>query len=307
MVVQTAPKVATPHAYQAFMASFARHLRAENKSEKTQRTYLQGVEQLGAFLAAQGMPTQVLHIKREHVESFVADLLERWKPYTALNRYRSIALFFKWLGEEGEIRESPMARMKPPAVPESPPAVLGDDDLRALLKVCEGRGFAERRDMAIVRLLLDTGLRRAEIAGLRVEDIDWDHETVIVMGKGRRPRACPFGRKTSQALDRYLRVRARREDAALPELWLGKRGPMTDSGVHQIVQSRAEQAGIGHITTHQFRHTFAHRWQDNEGNETDLMRIMGWRSRDMLNRYAASAGAERARRSHKRMGPGDSL
>ena len=67
-------------------------------------------------------------------------------------------------------------------------------------------------------------MRRGELAGLRVEDVDFDQEVAIVMGKGRRPRACPFGHKTGQALDRYLRVRARRPDASEPWLWLGKRG-----------------------------------------------------------------------------------
>ena len=123
-----------------------------------------------------------------------------------------------------------MAAMRPPAVPEAPPRVLNDEQLRRLLKACEGREFADRRDAAILRLLVDTGMRRAEIAGLRVEDVDFDHDVAVVLGKGRRPRACPFGRKTAQALDRYLRVRAAHRDAALPALWLGVWGPMTPSG-----------------------------------------------------------------------------
>ncbi|MFN2418805.1 MAG: tyrosine-type recombinase/integrase, partial [Candidatus Limnocylindria bacterium] len=63
------------------------------------------------------------------------------------------------------------------------------------------------RDTAIIRLLASTGMRRGECIGLRVEDVDFDHEVALVLGKGRRPRACPFDRQTSRALDRYLRVR----------------------------------------------------------------------------------------------------
>ena len=81
---------------------------------------------------------------------------------------------FAYLVEDGEITASPMARMKPPHVPDEPVPVLGDDELRRLLAACEGKGFEKRRDMAIVRLFLDSGLRLAELANLRVEDLDLD-------------------------------------------------------------------------------------------------------------------------------------
>ena len=76
--------------------------------------------------------------------------------------------------------------------------MLTDDQLRRLLKACQGRAFADRRDTALLRLLLDTGMRRAEIAGLGVGDVDFDHNVALVLGKGRRPRACPFGRKAAR-------------------------------------------------------------------------------------------------------------
>ncbi|MSQ35531.1 MAG: integrase [Dehalococcoidia bacterium] len=166
--------------------------------------------------------------------------------------------FFKWAVEEGEIAASPMARMKPLIVPEEPPAVLDEDALRRLLRACEGRGFEQRRDTAIIRLLLDSGMRRAEGAGLKVEGLDFESNVAVVMGKGRRSRSCPFGRKTVLALDRYLRARGQHRDAqASRTLWLGHGGPMTDSGVYQVVRDRAAQAGLGNVYTHQLRHSFA--------------------------------------------------
>ena len=100
-------------------ASFERHLRAENKSARTVQTYLEAVQQLDAFLAGRGL--DLAGAGREDLEAFLAGLLARWKPATAANRYRALRVFYAWVEEEGEIGSDPMAKMKPPRVPSSPP------------------------------------------------------------------------------------------------------------------------------------------------------------------------------------------
>lgn len=155
--------------------------------------------------------------------------------------------------------------------------------------------FRDRRDLAFLRLFLDAGMRLAELTGLQLEDLDMEYNAAVVLGKGRRPRVCPFGRKTALALDRYLRMRAQRRDAASPALWVGSGGPMTASGVSGVVRRRAAQAHIEGLNPHRFRHTFAHAWLAAGGAEIDLMQLAGWRSRSMLARYGASAAGERAR------------
>lgn len=286
--------------------SFALHLRAGNRSPRTERGYLEAVRLFAAFLKARGMPQDLAGIRREHVEAWIADLLSKWRPATAANRFRSLQQFFRWAVEEGEIKQSPMARMKPPTVPEEPPPVLTDAELRALLATCKGEGLASRRDLSLLRLLIDTGARLNEVASLTLDALDLRGGIVRVMGKGRRPRLLPIGAKTAKALDRYVRARARHPEAESNALWLGHKGALTDTGIFQLVKRRGRQAGL-EIHPHQLRHTAAHRWMAAGGSESDLLAIAGWKSRQMLQRYGASAATERAIAAHRRLGLGDEL
>ena len=192
-------------------------------------------------------------------------------------------------------------------IADQPVGVIRAEQLVHLLKTCEGRDFTSRRDTAIILLLVDTGMRRAECVGMTVDDVDLDQRMVWVLGKGHRPRALPLGRKTAEALDRYLRVREEHRLAYLPNLWIGRNGPMTPSGVYQVVHDRARAAGLPEMHPHRLRHAFATSWLAEGGNENELMLVAGWKSRMMIDRYTKATAAERARATHARLSPADRL
>ena len=161
----------------------------------------------------------------------------------------------------------------------------------------------------MIAVFAATGIRLSELAGLRYDpadpqrsDIDLWHREITVHGKGRTTRTVKISYDAARALDRYIRARARHAQAYRPRLWLGvnNRGPMTASGIYQVISRRGRQCGV-RVFPHRFRHHFSHTWLDRGGAEGDLMELNGWTSPQMLRRYGASARSARARRSDDRI------
>jgi site-specific recombinase XerD len=284
--------------------SFGRSLRAGNLSPNTIESYLESVKQFSEFLVWSRSPLDPEKIRRQDVEAFITHLLGKFKPTTAAVRFRSLQAWFKWLLEEEIITVSPMAHMRPPSVDKTPPPVLTDKQVEALFKATEGKDFEARRDQALIRVFLTAGARRAEVAGLKVTDVDLDRGIMQVMGKGRRPRQAPLSRRAVKALDRYLLVRDAHPHHDEPWLWLGHKGQLKDSGIFQVVRRRARQIGLD-IHPHQFRHTFAHLSKRDGHSDETIMRVAGWNSSAMLRHYGASAASERAIAEFRDRSPDD--
>jgi integrase/recombinase XerC len=295
-------------AWESWLRSWQRSLKARNLSPKTITLYAAAGRELVAYLQRTGGPAEPADLKREHVEGLLVALQEAGRTPSGVSLvYRSLQQLMKYLGQEGELDRSPMEHMSAPVIPEQTTAVLTDDNLKALLATCPGKSFVDLRDTALLRLFIATGGRRAEIAGLTVEAVDLDTDTLALFGKGRRQRQVTLSPKTAQALERYLRVRRRDRYADRSELWLAERGrgPLTYSGIAQVLKRRGREAGLGELHAHQFRHTAAHAWLAADGSESDLMRVMGWRSPQMLRRYGARLADERAREASRRLNLGD--
>jgi site-specific recombinase XerD len=294
--------------FETLAASFGRELRIRNRTEATRRAYLESVTRFSTWCRGQDLGS-VANVSREHIRAWLETELGRVSAQTTVRHLSGVRQWLGWLAAEGEIPADPTAGITQPAIPEKLVHVPELNALRAILRACAGRGYPERRDTALILLMADSGPRAAEVCGLRVEDLDLDDQVVIVLGKGRRPRGVPIGRKAVAALDRFLRVRSRRRDAGSEWLWLGRPDtPITTSGLRQVLIRRSQQAGITPaLHPHQLRHYFADSWLRSGGTEGDLMRVTGWRSRQMVDRYASALGVSRARAAHRALSPADQL
>lgn len=276
-------------------------MRARGRSGRTIDSYLETANQFAGFLPA-AQADDLAVVARSDVEDYIVHVLDTRSAATARLRYASLKQLFKWARAEDEIPVDPMDGMTPPSQPVRDVPVITDDELKALLAATEGTTFEKRRDTAIIWTLLTTGIRVGEMVGMTTADVDLDHGTITVIGKGDRQRTVAIGDQTVLALDRYERARRKHPRAGSDPFWLSPKGGLTDSGLRQVMRRRGDDAGVPDLHPHRFRHTFAHRWLAKGGSEHGLQTAAGWRSPQMVARYGASEKAQRARDEAGRLG-----
>jgi site-specific recombinase XerD len=292
-----------------YWLGFRRQLRAARRSENTLVAYHRDLADLAWYHAGRDLA----ELAKDDIAAYYEARLQRLSPTTMAIRFRSQRAFYNWMVTEEIIELSPMRNLREPKVDDVPPPVVDDADLVALLKATSGTTFEDRRDSAIIWLFCEAGSPRvSEMAGIELSELNLRKDEVTLHGKGAKTRAIPFGPKTGQALERYIRARSKRKNAASKWLWLstlrqGVDDRLTVSGIAQMLERRCKQAGIAKIHPHQLRHTAAHAWFDDDGSEGNSMALFGWASDAMPKRYGRSARTERAKRAARRASITDRL
>jgi site-specific recombinase XerD len=283
-------------------------LRAAGHPDNTVTTYGQAVAALRRHLDDRPL----LDVTRTDLRGWVVAMREsRKSPATISSHVAAVKQFYRWLVEEGELAADPTLGITGPNRPTPDTPTLSPPQIKALLATCAGDRFTDRRDHTILLLMLECGLRRAECVNLRVTDVSPESGTVVVAGKGSkrsgpRLRSAVAGTKCRLTLARYLRTRARHPMAELDSLWLTRNGPLTKSGIYQMIRARGRRIGVD-LHPHMLRHTWASQFRRAGGSEGDLMVLGGWSSRDMLDRYGRSEAVERAHDAARRYSLGDRL
>ena len=216
---------------------------------------------------------------------------------------RTIRRYFQYAIEQGHLTTNPAKGVLPPKVIVEPVKFMSDAEIARLLDVIKADKSVEGvRDGAFIRVLIDTGIRRGELIGLRVDDVSQDLRDITVRAvtsKTHSGRTLPLSKDTTTHLRQYMRVRAaylakmRRHDTG--ELWIASKGSLSGNGALQALWRRCEAAGLPRVSLHQFRHRMAARAIEAGLPMPYLVRIGGWANAEMpSNRYGQWQVAERA-------------
>jgi site-specific recombinase XerD len=238
-------------------------------------------------------------LRPAELRAWLLELRATLAPVSIAGYVRGLRAFGNWLLGDGLAEARALRTLARPRVPRMIKEPLADDDLRRLLAV------ANTRDAAILLLLVDTGLRVSEVAGITLADLRADG-SIKVMGKGAKERIVPVGSAARRAIGRYLDERAELNHDG--PLLLGQSGEgLTVTGIQQLLRRLSARAGVtARCNPHRFRHTFAHHYLVNGGDVFTLQQILGHTSLEMVRRYVALADGDVADR-HRLASPGDRL
>ena len=235
-------------------------LGAGGRKEKTLHIYEESIRMLSDFARSLGLPS-LATMDRTHVRHWLTSLHQKGnKPATVSVRYRSMNRFFSWCVEEDERVDNPMDRVDPPRIPETIQAYYQPQEVEAVVKAIGRATPHNLRDAAMIMTLYDTGVRAAELCGMKLENLNLREGTIMVTGKADKQRRVSFGQNTAQALERYLRKRGVKSDW----LWLGSAGkPLIVNGLRMMLQRRFGDAGVKFKGAHAFRRAFAMEFSTN--------------------------------------------
>lgn len=217
--------------------------------------------------------------------------------------YRALRRFFNWCVEQEYLDESPLVKVRRVHVPDEQPDPFSQDEIERITQVLRAQsGELGRRNRAIVAVLLDTGLRRQELASLTTDDVNLHTGEIFVRrGKGRKRRMVQLGRSARKALRHYWVQDRSHAEGFSYALFLARSGEaLTGDGLRLMLARVGHKAQVGPVNPHRFRHTMAVEALRAGMPEIQLMMILGHTSLEMTRRYVKLAGQdlERAASQH---------
>ncbi|HWX39719.1 MAG TPA: tyrosine recombinase XerC [Blastocatellia bacterium] len=257
---------------QDYIDRFAEHLKYErNVSEHTLRNYLSDLEQFHDYLCPAGPNgkrrfVDIVQIDHITIREYLATLYqERRKKTSIARKLATLRTFFKYLCREQVVEMNPARLVSSPRLEKKLPKALSIDDVIKFIETPEADTVLGKRDRAILELLYASGMRVAELTGLNLANVDFQHESVLVRGKGRKERIVPFGSKAKQAIQAYLAVRgellieAPEEQRDPMALFLNYQGTrITTRSVGRMIDKYVREAAMaGGVSPHSLRHSFA--------------------------------------------------
>ncbi len=249
-------------------------LTERQRSPLTVAAYERDLREFAAFL--EGVPLK--SVASSQIRRYIAHMFDAhgYDSRTVCRKLSSIRALYRFLKITGVLENDPAVAIPGPSVARRNPAPLKVDEVMKLLRTSlAGRsGAARLRDVAIMELFYASGMRRAEVAGARLADVDLAERTIRVIGKGNKERTVVINRAAAAAIDAYLRVRPHSAD---PALFLGRGGKgLTPKHVWRIFNVIYRVSGMQkHASPHTMRHSFATHLVENGVDLETVRELLG--------------------------------
>jgi integrase/recombinase XerC len=298
--------------YEKLIAAFTRHLQVERSlSTHTIRAYLGDLESLITHLETIGV-SDIADLELVHLRSWLANQQVKGGARTTLSRRAvSVRLFAKWAVKNKFLAKDVAATLATPKGHRTLPEVLEIADAKLAMDSLATRAAEEEtpislRDVAMVEMLYASGARVAELCGLDLSDIDYDRQTIRVLGKGNKERTIPLGNPAMRALNLYLKeARDTLKNAqSANAVFLGVRGKRIDQRTVRTVVYNALQAieGIERMGPHALRHSAATHLLEGGADLRTVQEILGHASLATTQIYT-HVSTERLQKAFKQAHP----
>jgi integrase/recombinase XerD len=287
------------------------HADARRLSPHTIADYTNIFRKFQAFL---GDDPPIAEITADQVRTFLASC-DHLSKKTLLNYHTGLSALWTWAVSEDLVEQHILKKVIRPKPEEPAIKPYTRDDIEAMLAVCSytqphtmrGKHNSRRsrptalRDRAIIKTLVDTGIRASELCKITIADMDKRNKRIFIWGKGAKERTVYIDGSTPQTIWRYLATRpdARPDDP----LFVTQEGhPLSRHALRLLIGRLGRRAGIPQANVHRFRHTFAINFLRNGGNAYTLQRLLGHSTLKMVKTYLALAGQDDSD-NHRRASP----
>jgi integrase/recombinase XerC len=298
--------------FQEILKAFNRHLTSERDlSSNTVRAYIGDLESLLAHLETLKVE-EIAQLELNHLRSWLANQQIKGGARTSLSRrITSIRLFTKWAVKNNYLAKDVGTTLATPKGHRILPDVLEIDEAKTAMDSLATRASEEQtplslRDVAIVEMLYATGARVSELCGLDFNDIDYDRQTIRVLGKGNKERTIPFGNPALRALDLWLKQgRAQiAQSHSGDAVFIGARGKRIDQRTVRTVVYEALSAieGIERMGPHALRHSAATHLLEGGADLRTVQEILGHASLATTQIYT-HVSTERLQKAFKQAHP----
>lgn len=294
------------HSLRQLIEGFILSYKLDGMSPLTISTHLAKLNRFMSYLDQHELPLDVRIITPPMIRAFLGYVRDTYNLSQASVQRHLVSLkaFFRWVLDEELATVNPTDKVKLRIPPKKVTKGLAYEQMQRLYSALVDNSLEEARNKAIVLIFLDCGLRRAELANLKLADIEQDRGIIRIMGKGSKERLVRMGLKTRKALWRYLLFRGSNRSLYL---WLNDKGErFTASGVRQMLRRLGNKLGF-RLYPHLLRHTYAISFLRNGANAFEVQYSLGHSTLEMTRRYCEALGYEDVFRRHESASPVDNL